>query len=172
MCFLEGATAERSKTQQWIRIIERWHLISDHFAAAPNFLRRLAIYYSTNKICRTLAASPPHLATLTATLVRPSGEVLPNELARALNISSESAKEYCDRLAEDGLIRERSMGNLRLFRLNRVGFAAREILRACHLLRLKDLGMDRIRRGLHHPCGLRVICRRKPRTNEAALPFW
>ena len=51
-------------------------------------------------------------------LVHPSGEVHLNELARELEISPASAKEYCDRLAEDGLISERAMGNLRLFRLN------------------------------------------------------
>jgi predicted nucleotidyltransferase len=80
-------------------------------------------------------------------LVHPSEEVHLNEFARALEISPGSAKEYCDRLAEDGLIRERAMGNLRLFRLNREDFAAREILRAYHVLRLKDLGIDRIAEG-------------------------
>ena len=80
-------------------------------------------------------------------LVHPSGEVHLNELARELEISPGSAKEYCDRLAEDGLISERSMGNLRLFRLNRENFAAREILRAYHILRLKDLGAEGIAKG-------------------------
>ncbi len=80
-------------------------------------------------------------------LVHPSGEVHLNELARELEISPGSAKEYCDRLAEDGLISERTMGNLRLFRLKREDFAAREILRAYHILRLKDLGAEGIAEG-------------------------
>jgi len=80
-------------------------------------------------------------------MVHPSGEVHLNELARELEISPGSAKEYCDRLAEDGLISERSMGNLRLFRLRGEDFAAREILRAYHILRLKDLGAEGIAEG-------------------------
>jgi hypothetical protein len=80
-------------------------------------------------------------------LVHPSREVHLNELARELKISPGSSKEYCDRLAEDGLISERAMGNLRLFRLKREDFAAREILRAYHLLRLKDLGAEGIAEG-------------------------
>ncbi len=80
-------------------------------------------------------------------LIHPSGEVHLNELARELEISPGSAKEYCDRLAEDGLISERTMGNLRLFRLKREDFAAKEILRAYHILRLKDLGAEGIAEG-------------------------
>lgn len=39
------------------------------------------------------------------------------------------------------------MGNLCPFQLNREDFAARGILRAYHLFRLKDLGVDRIAEG-------------------------
>lgn len=39
MC-LEVAQRRAQRNPQWIRITEKWYLISDHFAAAPDFLRR------------------------------------------------------------------------------------------------------------------------------------
>jgi hypothetical protein len=51
-------------------------------------------------------------------------------LRRLLEIAMGSAKSYCDVFVDEGLILERSKGNLRLFRLNRDDFAVREAMKA------------------------------------------
>jgi len=80
-------------------------------------------------------------------LTRPSEEIHLKELARVLKISPASTKTYCDALLEDGLILEEAKGNLRLFRLNRDDFAAREIMKAYYLLKLKNLGIENLTEG-------------------------
>lgn len=80
-------------------------------------------------------------------LTHPSLEIHLNELARNLEIARGSAKSYCDIFVKEGLILESSKGNLRLFRLNRDDFAAREVTKAYYLLKLKRLGIERLAEG-------------------------
>lgn len=80
-------------------------------------------------------------------LTHPTLEIHLNELARHLEIAKGSAKSYCDSLAKEGLISENAKGNLRLFRLNRDDFAVREMMKAYYLLKLKQLGIERLAEG-------------------------
>lgn len=77
-------------------------------------------------------------------LIHPTQEIHISELAKRLEISKGSAKSYCDIFTGEGLILESSKGNLRLFRLNRDDFAVREMMKAYHLLKLKQLGIENI----------------------------
>ena len=67
-------------------------------------------------------------------LTYPSEKIHLRELARDLEISPGSAKTYCDALVDDDLILEEAKGNLRLFRLNRDDFVAREMMKTYYLL--------------------------------------
>lgn len=80
-------------------------------------------------------------------LTHPTLEIYLNELARHLEISKGSAKSYCDTIVKEGLISESAKGNLRLFKLNRDDFAVRELVKAYHLLKLKNLGIEFIAEG-------------------------
>ncbi len=80
-------------------------------------------------------------------LTHPSEEIHLKELGRVLEISPGSAKKYCDDLAAAGLLRESALGNLRLLRLNRDDFAVRGMMRAYHLFRFKELGIEDLAEG-------------------------
>jgi predicted nucleotidyltransferase len=77
-------------------------------------------------------------------LTHPSTEIHLNELARHLEIARGSAKSYCDAFVDEGLILESLKGNLRLFRLNRDDFAIKEMMKVYYLLKLKNLGIERL----------------------------
>ena len=80
-------------------------------------------------------------------LTYPSEKIHLRELARDLEISPGSAKTYCDALVDDDLILEEAKGNLRLFRLNRDDFVAREMMKTYYLLKLKNLGIENLTEG-------------------------
>ncbi|USH00474.1 nucleotidyltransferase domain-containing protein [Thermococcus argininiproducens] len=77
-------------------------------------------------------------------LLHPTCEIHLKELARALKISSGSAKLYCDLFESEGILLSRRKGNLRLFRLNNDDFAVKEIKKTYYLLLLKEKGIQNI----------------------------
>jgi len=85
-------------------------------------------------------------------LHNPSKEIHLRELARLLKISPRSAKIYCDLFEGEGILSAERRGNLRIFRLNRDSFIARELIRAYYLLLLKEFGIEGVCRG----CSLAV----------------
>lgn len=74
----------------------------------------------------------------------PLREIHLKGLSRALEISSRSAKIYCDLFENAGVLVSERKGNLRIFRLNNDAFAVKELKKAYFAVLLKEIGVEKI----------------------------
>jgi predicted nucleotidyltransferase len=74
-------------------------------------------------------------------LEHPSTVVYINSLARILNISPASAKQFLDEYAQEGILITEPLGNTRQFTLNNDDFVVTSLKRTHLLARLKNAGI-------------------------------
>lgn len=74
----------------------------------------------------------------------PTKEIYLNELAKKLNVSSGSIKNYCDLFRKKGLINREIKGNTHLFSTNNDKFFVRETKRAYTSLLLMEMNIEDI----------------------------
>ena len=80
-------------------------------------------------------------------LQHPTKKTHLNELARELQISSRSAKVYCDLFEKDHVIIREKAGNAHFFSTNNQHFRVREMKRAYFCNLLAELGVEEISEG-------------------------